>query len=72
MENILKDGEVYRLNCGGDFFCLGNENDVYRLKNLSSGWVLDAHNVQINDDGTIEWGYSTGGHFEFEDEGAEV
>ena len=27
------------------------------------GWKLTAHGIQQNEDGTIEWNYSTGGHW---------
>lgn len=30
---------------------------------LSDGWNLTAHGPQIYEDGTIEWNYSTGGHW---------
>ena len=30
---------------------------------LSDGWSLMAHGPQIYEDGTIEWNYSTGGHW---------
>ena len=30
---------------------------------LSDGWSLTAHGPQIYEDGTIEWNYSTGGHW---------
>ena len=30
---------------------------------LSDGWSLAAHGPQIYEDGTIEWNYSTGGHW---------
>ena len=30
---------------------------------ISDGWSLAAHGPQIYEDGTIEWNYSTGGHW---------
>ena len=31
--------------------------------NEKSGWTITVHNVRMYDDGSIEWDYSTGGHF---------
>ncbi len=34
-----------------------------RMQNTASGWMLLAHGTQMYPDGTIEWNYSTEGHF---------
>lgn len=58
------EGEVYELRTGGRYRCeqvkapgcavMEREND---------GWNLVAHGLMQNPDGTIEWDYSTGGHW---------
>lgn len=64
-------GQVYTLRNGGDYRCMfvSNADQAERgecsavLVRESDGWQLIAHGIQQNDDGTIEWNYSTGGHW---------
>lgn len=34
------------------------------LRNIWSGWTFTAHGVNIYEDGTIDWDFSTNGRFE--------
>lgn len=64
-------GKVYTLRNGGEYRCLWVwDADKVQLGECSAvlirdkdGWKLTAHGVQQNEDGTIEWNYSTGGHW---------
>ncbi len=60
----LTEGKVYRNRNGGDYLCRIVLRDGAILVNTASGWQLEAHTITRYDDGTIEWDYSTGGHFE--------
>ena len=61
----LKQGTIYTNKGGGRFLCLSDtEGEITKLRNVASGWTLNAHVVTMYDDGTIEWDYSTGGYFE--------
>lgn len=44
-------------------------DDVYHtftMRNIESGWVCDAHDIGIYNNYSIDWTYSTNGHFEKE------
>lgn len=71
-------GQTYTNRSGGEYLCIGNkdyknEEEKQRalslgehwssLKRVKDGWTLIAHGVIQYVDGTIEWNYSTGGHF---------
>ena len=63
----LEKGNQYKNKNGNSVFecrdaCAGG--DAYVLINLNSRWTFIAHIITMYDDGTIEWDYSTGGHFE--------
>ena len=73
-------GQPYRNRNGGEYRCTGNSlylNDAQKQRALSlgehiahmervkDGWSLIAHGVIQYEDGTIEWSYSTGGHFPY-------
>lgn len=73
-------GQIYRNRNGGEYRCTGNSlylNDAQKQQALSlgehiaymervkDGWSLIAHGVIQYEDGTIEWNYSTGGHFPY-------
>lgn len=60
----LEAGRVYRNRGGGKYWCIAGDGDaVARMQNTASGWMLLAHGTQMYPDGTIEWNYSTEGHF---------
>lgn len=55
-----RNGQVYRCtNVVGN----GNAETIAYFTRLSDGWSLAAHGPQIYEDETIEWDYSTGGHW---------
>ncbi len=66
-------GKTYTLRNGGDYRCLwvSNADNVKVMYGECSavlirdkdGWKLTAHGIQQNEDGTIEWNYSTNGHW---------
>ncbi len=59
------EGEVYQLRRGGRYRCKRVKSSCCALlERESDGWNLTAHGIVKNPDGTIEWGYSTGGHWE--------
>lgn len=71
-------GRIYSLRNGSEYRCLwaeSRDNGEYYSAGFirdKDGWELTAHDVQRNEDGTIEWHYSTGGHWNDEsDEGDE-
>lgn len=60
------EGRVYTNAGGGKYLCqIARENsfDAW-MQNTASGWTLLAHGIVRYEDGTIEWDYSTQGHFE--------
>ena len=60
-------GEEYENAGGGRYLCTRSwDEDTWtaRFLNTASGWELVAHGIVRYEDGTIEWDYSTGGHFE--------
>ena len=60
-------GEEYENAGGGRYLCTRSwDEDTWtaRFMNTASGWTCLAHGIVRYEDGTIEWDYSTGGHFE--------
>lgn len=59
-------GRIYENAGGGRYLCdYARETGCTAwMKNTVSGWTLLAHGIVRYEDGTIEWDYSTGGHFE--------
>ena len=58
---------IYENAGGGTYRCEGPvklEPCSAWMQNTASGWTLLAHGITRYEDGTIEWDYSTGGHFE--------
>lgn len=78
INNIMKShyitpevGRIYTLRGGGDYECL-SVTDADRVKQgecsavflrVSDGWKSTVHGLQKSDNGTVEWDYSTGGHW---------
>ena len=57
-------GEVYENAGGGRFKCTSRESRTTAwMTNVASGWECYAHNIVRYEDGSIEWDYSTDGHF---------
>ena len=60
----LVQGRIYRNRNGSDFVCRAvNENEDALMERVTDGWTLTAHGIAIFSNGTIEWDYSTGGHW---------
>ena len=60
----LTVGEVYRNRNGWDYLCLENAGPgVVVLERVSAGWTLLAHGICVYEDGSIEWDWSTWGHW---------
>lgn len=57
-------GCIYRNHGGGAFECIATDGNAFMMRNVASGWALCAHGIEMYDDGSIEWDYSTMGHFE--------
>lgn len=61
---IPAQGKVYRNRCGSEFRCIQVHNGIPTMRNIQSGWTVEAHHIWQYEDGTIIWDYSTGGRFE--------
>lgn len=57
-------GKIYKNKGGGEFLCIQGDNGSAVMQNIVSGWTFKANNVVQYEDGSVEWDYSTGGHFE--------
>lgn len=59
-------GTRYRNKGGGVFECVGRKDQAGRIamRNCSTGWTFFACGIGIYDDDSIDWDYSTEGHFE--------
>lgn len=58
-----EQGKVYKNKGGGEYLCIRNLNGDAIMRNVVSGWTLRANGVMRYEDGTIEWNYSTEGHW---------
>lgn len=58
-------GTSYRNKGGGNYVCIAaaEQKDVFIMQNKTSGWTFNAHGIGIYDDDSIDWDYSTEGHF---------
>lgn len=56
-------GKVYKNKGGGEFLCIQGFDANAVMRNTASGWTFKANGVIQYEDGTVEWDYSTGGHF---------
>lgn len=57
-------GKIYKNKGGGTFKCLRGFQGNAVMVNVLSGWTFKANGCLEYEDGSIEWDYSTGGHFE--------
>lgn len=60
---ILSVGQTYRNRNGSDYICKQVGSDGTILERTTDRWTLEAHGITLYEDGTIEWDYSTGGHW---------
>ncbi len=58
-------GEIYKHQNGSFFKCLSADEigGTAEMRNLIGRWTITAHGCGIYPDKTIDWDYSTGGHF---------
>lgn len=60
----LEIGKVYKNKGGGNFLCIRQiDESTYQMLNVKSSWMLEAHEITMYEDGTIEWDYSSHGYF---------
>ena len=60
-----KIGEEYTLRGGGNYSITDViDGETISLRRTDDGYRVEANLPQINDDGTIEWAFSSGGFFE--------
>lgn len=59
-----KRGKIYKNKGGGEFLCIQEADGSAVMQNIASGWTFKANGVVQYEDGTVEWDYSTEGHFE--------
>ena len=59
----LEIGKKYKNHNGSEYVCRANYSHSTVLERIKDSWTLEAHGICIYDDGTIEWDYSTGGHW---------
>ena len=58
-------GKIYHNHGGGDFRCLRSDLlSPPMFQNIKSGWTFKVRNVRRYPDGSIDWAWSFGGHFE--------
>jgi len=65
---IPEEGKVYKNRNGWRYLCVGapgpqDTSDAATMQRVTDGWTLKAHNVYQYPDGTIEWDFSTEGHW---------
>lgn len=60
-------GETYKNRCGSTFICRSEAGHDFTavMENTVSHWILMAHGCGIYEDGTMDWDYSTNGHFAY-------
>ena len=57
-------GEVYTNRNDRDYLCKKIRGPgCYIMERITDRWTLEAHIITRYEDGTIEWDYSTGGHW---------
>lgn len=67
-KNIMKRlnpevGKIYTNHNGADYRCEALLSDGAIMERIKDGWTLHAHGICQYADGTIEWDYSTCGHW---------
>ena len=57
-------GKTYRNQGGGTYQCLYvSTDDEAVMQNTVSGWTCYCHGIGIYPDKSIDWDFSTGGHY---------
>lgn len=62
---MLTKGTIYKHNSNGNtYLCIRSEQKRAKLMCMEGHhWTIWAHDVNLYEDGTIDWWYSTGGYF---------
>ena len=62
------DGVYINAGTGSMYQCI-SINEVHQtctMRNITSGWTCDVHDIGIYNNYSIDWAYSTNGHFDKE------
>lgn len=63
----IEVGNIYRNRNGKWYLCKSVAGENATMERITDHWTLVAHGIRLYEDGTIEWNYSTGGHWKKED-----
>lgn len=63
----IEVGKIYRNRNGKWYLCKSIDKGKATMERTTDHWTLVAHGIRRYEDGTIEWNYSTGGHWKKED-----
>lgn len=63
----IEPGKVYQNRNGNWYLCKKVDREDATMERIKDHWTLIAHGIKLYKDGTIEWAYSTGGHWKKED-----
>ncbi len=58
-----EQGKTYKNRGGGEYLCIRGLDGGALMRNVASGWTFWANGVMQYEDGSIEWLYSTDGHW---------
>ena len=62
-EKFTPEARKVYINNGGMYRCIMAAEERATMQNVRTGWTFNAIGCGIYEDGTIDWDYSTGGHF---------
>lgn len=61
---MLQKGHTYKHHSNGcTYYCIDGGLTPTLMDVEGHHWTFEAHDVNLYEDGTIDWWYSTGGHF---------
>lgn len=63
----IEPGKVYPNRNGKCYLCKSVDGKNATMERTTDHWTLIAHGIKLYEDGTIEWAYSTGGHWKKEE-----
>ena len=63
IDAVLEKGSIYKNRNGQEYKCIWVGDLCAGMLNVRSGWFCVAYGVKIYEDGTIDWNFSTGGHY---------
>lgn len=59
----IEVGKIYQNRNGKLYLCKNIAGENATMERTTDHWTLVAHGIRLYEDGTIEWNYSTGGHW---------